>query len=318
MNHRSILRLLFTVSIILLPMAYRLPSSLAELQWGTTYTISVQTDGSAQWTYERKTLIKNETDMLEWWNETSEEKRLAYEDYMETIVNETKQTAGRNMNITHVNAIYQRTETEGIIKYQFDWHGFAKIEDTTIQIGDVFNQQFINLSQDALLLIQYPEGYTSTEASPPPMGISLYDRTMSWRGPVEFGYDEPRVTLVQGTAQGFNPWQTYLPVAVGASSISALSVAFWFFFHRRRANVGTVTQMPMLGVEDDEQKVTALLQKTGGSILQSSITREFGFSKAKTSQLLDAMERKGAVTRQKKGREKIVTLKKQNKNSQKN
>jgi uncharacterized membrane protein len=74
----------------------------------------------------------------------------------------------------------------------------------------------------------------------------------------------------------------------------------------------------MPGVEDDEQKVTAMLQRTGGSTLQSNITREFGFSKAKTSQLLDPMEKKGTVTRQKKGREKIVTLKQQDKKPQKN
>jgi len=318
MNHKLIPRLLFVSVIILLPVAYRIPSSKAELHWGTTYTISVRNDGSAQWTYERKTLIKNETDMLELWDETSDEKRLAFQDQMEAIVNQTRQTTARNMSITTVNMVFQLKENEGTITYQFDWHGFAKIENNAIEIGDVFNNQFIDLDQDALLIIQYPEGYASSEATPPPMGISLYDRTISWKGPVNFGDDEPKVILIQGVAQSFNQWQTYAIVAVGASSISGLSLAFWYFFHSRRGRIVNLAQTPTPGVEDDEQKVTALLQRTGGSTLQSSITREFGFSKAKTSQLLDAMEKKGKVTRQKKGREKIVTLKQQDRNTQKN
>jgi len=318
MNHKLIPRLLFVSAIILLPVAYRIPSSKAELHWGTTYTISVRNDGSAQWTYERKTLIKNETDMLELWNETYDEKRLAFQDQMEAIVNQTRQTTARNMSITTVNMVFQLKENEGTITYQFDWHGFAKIENNAIEIGDVFNNQFIDLDQDALLIIQYPEGYASSEATPPPMGISLYDRTISWKGPVNFGDDEPKVILIQGVAQSFNQWQTYAIVAVGASSISGLSLAFWYFFHSRRGRIVNLAQTPTPGVEDDEQKVTALLQRTGGSTLQSSITREFGFSKAKTSQLLDAMEKKGKVTRQKKGREKIVTLKQQDRNTQKN
>ena len=318
MNHKLFLRLLFVSVIILLPVAYRMPSSKAELHWGTTYTISVRNDGSAQWTYERKTLIKNETDMLELWDETSDEKRLAFQDQMEAIVNQTRQTTARNMSITTVNMVFQLKENEGTITYQFDWHGFAKIENNAIEIGDVFNNQFIDLDQDALLIIQYPEGYASSEATPPPMGISLYDRTISWKGPVNFGDDEPKVILIQGVAQSFNQWQTYAIVAVGASSISGLSLAFWYFFHSRRGRIVNLAQTPTPGVEDDEQKVTALLQRTGGSTLQSSITREFGFSKAKTSQLLDAMEKKGKVTRQKKGREKIVTLKQQDRNTQKN
>jgi hypothetical protein len=318
MKHKLILPLLLVSFTVFLSIAYRLPSSKAELRWGTTYTISVHIDSSAQWTYERKTLIENETDMLEWWDETFDDKRLAFQDQMEAIVNQARQTTGRNMSITPVTAIYERTETMGIITYQFDWHGFAKIENKTIEIGDAFNNQSIDLDQDALLIIQYPEGYTSSEATPPPMGVSLYDRTISWKGPVNFGDEEPRVILIQGTAQSFNPWQAYAPVAVGATSISALSLTLWYIFHSRRGRIGNLAQTPVLGVEDDEQKVTAMLQRTGGSTLQSNITREFGFSKAKTSQLLDTMEKKGTVTRQKKGREKIVTLKQQDKKPQKN
>lgn len=318
MIRKLTLFLLLFSTIMLATIVYEVPSSTAVLQWGTTYTINVHTDGSAHWTYERKTLINNETDMLEWWNEISEEKRLAFENKMISIVNQTQQITNRNMSITPVTLDYNLTGNEGIITYLFDWNGFAKIGDKTIEIGDAFSKQFIDLNQDTLLIIQYPEGYTSSETSPAPTGIYPDDRAISWQGPMTFGENEPRVILVQGLAQGLNPWQTYTPIAVGASAITFLSVGLWFFFYRKRAKVGNTTPIPPLCYEDDEQRITALLQRAGGSVLQSSITREFRFSKAKTSQLLNDMEKKGKVTRQKKGREKIVTLKQQNQNPQKN
>jgi uncharacterized membrane protein len=42
---------------------------------------------------------------------------------------------------------------------------------------------------------------------------------------------------------------------------------------------------------------------------QSDITEQLRFSKAKTSQLLSGLEKRGLVTRYKSGRDKIVTLK---------
>ena len=46
----------------------------------------------------------------------------------------------------------------------------------------------------------------------------------------------------------------------------------------------------------------------GGSVNQSIIAERCQFSKAKTSQLLSALEQKGVVIRHKKGRDKIVIL----------
>jgi len=63
-----------------------------------------------------------------------------------------------------------------------------------------------------------------------------------------------------------------------------------------------------LGIEDDEDNVVTLLKAAGGRLYQSTITKKCGFSKSKTSELLTSMENKGIVRRQKKGREKLVTL----------
>lgn len=60
------------------------------------------------------------------------------------------------------------------------------------------------------------------------------------------------------------------------------------------------------GRSADEAKVVKLLREAGGSLYQSTITKQLGFSKSKTSGLLKNMEKQGIVRRQKKGREKLV------------
>ena len=61
-------------------------------------------------------------------------------------------------------------------------------------------------------------------------------------------------------------------------------------------------------VESDEDKIIEIIKSSGGTLRQSAITEKSRFSKAKTSQLLTALEQKRVVTRVKKGRDKIVTL----------
>jgi uncharacterized membrane protein len=68
-----------------------------------------------------------------------------------------------------------------------------------------------------------------------------------------------------------------------------------------------------LGLERDEEKILKSLAANGGSQYQTQITELCRFSKAKTSQLLSVLEKKGMVTRYKKGRDKIVTLTEQGK-----
>ncbi len=64
----------------------------------------------------------------------------------------------------------------------------------------------------------------------------------------------------------------------------------------------------VLGIEDDEEKVVNLLRAAGGSMYQSTIADHCEFSRSKTSKLLTTMENKRKIRREKKGREKVVTL----------
>ncbi|MEM2885758.1 MAG: MarR family transcriptional regulator, partial [Thermoproteota archaeon] len=61
--------------------------------------------------------------------------------------------------------------------------------------------------------------------------------------------------------------------------------------------------------EDDEEKVLALLRSAGGRMLQKEISRQLGFSKSKTTGILNNLEAKNAIEKEKRGRNYIVKLK---------
>ena len=109
-----------------------------------------------------------------------------------------------------------------------------------------------------------------------------------------------------------NPGQqpSYVLLAsILAAAVIAAVVAGWFFFvNRRNKGKETTVTAPLNLAETEEEKVLRVLRSNGGSAYQSAITEQCRFSKAKTSQLLTALERKGMVRRYKKGRDKIVNL----------
>ena len=61
-------------------------------------------------------------------------------------------------------------------------------------------------------------------------------------------------------------------------------------------------------MENDEERTVKLIRSSGGVCINPPSTDQLGFSKAKTSQLLAVLERKGVIRRYKKGRDKIVVL----------
>ncbi|MGQ9515195.1 MAG: helix-turn-helix transcriptional regulator [Thermoproteota archaeon] len=60
--------------------------------------------------------------------------------------------------------------------------------------------------------------------------------------------------------------------------------------------------------EDDEERVLALLRSSGGQMLQRDISRMLGFSKSKTTGILNDLEAKNLIEKVKKGRNYIVKL----------
>jgi uncharacterized membrane protein len=93
---------------------------------------------------------------------------------------------------------------------------------------------------------------------------------------------------------------------------AACSSAGFYLFKRRGRMQSTQVSEPrayvLPSIESDEEKIVNLLRSSNGTLHQSVIVEQCKFSKAKTSQLLAALECKGTVRREKKGRDKIVVL----------
>ena len=87
-----------------------------------------------------------------------------------------------------------------------------------------------------------------------------------------------------------------------------------FYVFRKLKNTKPATHVTTepSGLESDEDKILKLLKTAGGSMRQTEITERLGYSKAKTSQLLTALEGSGVLARYKKGRDKIVTNRREN------
>lgn len=271
------------------------------------YTIKTHADGSATWAIEEKgidvkpsfdTFVYNVSSLIE----------LAKS---KTQRNMTVPTESYLMNVS-VSGSYK------IVRYQFCWNGFGKIEAARIKIGDVFEVEsfFSHLFGDGGVCITYPGQYAVESATPQPEELSDSVQMLEWIGIRDFKTGEPKIVLVekslfQGLVDGI------VKNALWIFSLLALalvgSVSLYYLKFTRRTLKKPVELRPsgipgLIETEDDEEKVVDLLGAAGGRLRQSTIADRCGFSRSKTSKLLKTMEEKGRVRREKMGREKIVTL----------
>jgi len=289
-----------------------------QLEENTTFKIEVHMDGSATWIIERRFPLKTEED-VRIFQQYASEFEAQKEAYLEEFSNKTRELVNRASVITGrsmraenfgiaVSILETATGSFGVIKYQYDWVGFAKVEDNRVTIGDVFEGGFY-LYRDDALIVKYPSGYVIVAVSPTPDDTREPDRTLTWYGRRNFGAGEPTVILEKRVPTIIDTLKEYAPLIVGLIVIAGIgSAGLWFFKFRKKEKIGGFPPRVTLGIEDDEDRVIKLLRAAGGRLYQSTITEQCGFSKSKTSELLTAMEKRGIVKRGKKGREKLVTL----------
>jgi hypothetical protein len=172
---------------------------------------------------------------------------------------------------------------------------------------------FEKLYGEASLTITYPPDFAIKSVSPEPNQRDDQLNTLGWYRTQDFVSGNPNIVLTSGNPADnaiYGGWLLY--VAVGAASILICSSIAGFLLLKRRkssAKATLVTFTPVTSlVETDEDKIMKIIASSGGTIRQSAITEQTRFSKAKTSQLLAALEQKGTVSRVKKGRDKIVSI----------
>jgi uncharacterized membrane protein len=199
-----------------------------------------------------------------------------------------------------------------IIEYSFLWQNFSVVRGNQIVFGDVFqvNDFFGKLYGDDALQISYPSDFSVKSVTPIPYQRDDSEKTLDWARTQDLVNAQTSIVLTQTPLNGntsLNGWQLYaIVIAVGAT----LSLAGFYVRKRRKTSMATSTGEPVesFELETEEGKILKLLKSSGGAMRQSYIVEQSRFSKAKASQLLSVLEKRGSITRYKKGRDKIVNL----------
>lgn len=137
---------------------------------------------------------------------------------------------------------------------------------------------------------------------------------MKWARTQDLASGNVQIVLSpSGQSSGGSSWaqSSFIGAAVVGVAVP-VGLAGFFVFRKRQKGSGSqlTVETPVLALQSDEEKILKVLKASGGSVRQTEVTEQLGYSKAKTSQLLTAMEAEGVLARYKKGRDKIVTIKK--------
>jgi uncharacterized membrane protein len=296
------------------------PAFTAKADTLVQYRVLLSQDGSATWNITQAADLNVTMDTWQ-----SFQQRIA------NLVSDAQSLTQRTMSLDNdslqMNTIWENQSQT--TEYQFSWLNFSIIQTGKIIFGDAFQTQdfFGKLYGDGEIKVIYPTGYTVQSVSPQPNGGETDPQTLDWLGTQFFVIGDPSVVLVEAAPSptpsptatptatpnkeaGGGGWQFYALLASGIVVAVAASLAAFFIVKRRKTtgdgNDKAGPELPL--IESEEEKVVKAIQASGGSAYQSAITEKCRFSKAKTSQLLSALEKKGVLTRYKRGRDKIVNL----------
>jgi uncharacterized membrane protein len=269
------------------------------------YEVTIRSDGSAIWTINQ---FSSASAPVETW-EGFQQKIFDLLDSASSITHRTMDVDENSLQI-NTNISFESKTTE----YSFIWQNFCTVEGNELSFGDVFQvPDFFNqLFGDAAMKVNYPETYGIESVNPPPHEQQDEMHTMEWARTQDLTISITKVTLTPiGQLSNDENQNQYIFIVLAIIGVGiCISILGFYSFKKRKNNnkpIKTANQGPV--IETDEDKILKILRNAGGTMRQSEITDSCGFSKAKTSQLLSALESNGNLTRYKKGRDKIVMLK---------
>ncbi|MBX0324105.1 hypothetical protein EGH21_13790 [Halomicroarcula sp. F13] len=254
---------------------------------------------------------------------------------------------GREMNITGMNKDYVVNEQRGTLVLEFTWENFATVEDGRLVIDDAFDTPsgtwLGSLTANQTLVISAPAGY-GVQSSPPTMGVQngelrfVGPRTFE-PGYLEIVYTGDDETSVPGTEE--TPGGGLLgdpPLWIGAALMLVIGLVVAARYIDRDGDVPAAGAASTTGdggsdagtaeatngasaestdaAEDDvdltllsdEERVEHLLEQNGGRMKQARIVKETGWSNAKVSQLLSAMDEDDRIDKLRIGRENLISF----------
>jgi hypothetical protein len=298
--------LIIAVLLLCLP-----AGSAAAPAYTTTYTVTVQEDGSALWQIEYRTLLATESNLAAFDNYTRDLPAVylpQVQDLMQRSAAQTSVAASRPMAIGNVtgNAVVQTSPTGryGVVIYSFSWSAFAE-PDGTLVVGDAFAGG-LYLAKDNTLILRYPYGWTVARAEPAP---DDQRDGLVWYGLRSFSPGEPRVMLEK-------PLFPLVPVIIILFLISLAGAGFMVYQRKKGRTIReeeaepeeaavALSEAEAAGIEE---RIVKLLEVGGGEQYQSAIVKTLGLPKSTVSSALNSLHQKRVIQKVKKGRENLIRL----------
>ena len=339
-----------TLALLLVTSGVGAAAEFSGLQTGDVGTDSVvleadiDEDGDARWTVEYRVVLdsENTTEAFESLQQDIERNTSDYREQFASRMRSTVATAenatGREMAVENVSVEATTSPLSGeygIVRYGFDWVGFAGTSDGQLAVDEVLAGLF--LDADTELTIEWPEEYRVSLVEPEPDRED--ENSVTWTGPREFDVGQPRVVL--RTANSTPPWG----VVVGIALFAAAGV-LWYYRRESPGSVlsdasggppvdgagdgeppndaesdneppdgavagggsGTADDDPPEELLSPEERVLRLIERNGGRMKQKTVTEELDWSAARTSQVVGDLRDDGAVESFRLGRENVLRL----------
>ena len=297
-NHRLTACLtIFTVLILLFSL------QAAQGQNYFQYTVQIKSDGSAVWTITQFSSVNATVETFS----IFQQKILGLVDSAASL---TQREMAIDENSLQINTtISSESKTT---EYTFVWQNFSIVQGNQISFGDVFqvNNFFGQLYGDAALQLTYPSEFIVKSVSPAPYERQDSADMIKWSRTQDLVTNTVNIVLTSSIQTGNNANNDWSLYAIVVAVIIVVPILFLvgFIIFKRQKNIDTLSSFIESPILSEEDKILKILKSFGGNMRQSEITEQSRFSKAKTSQLLAALEKKGFITRYMSGRDKIVTL----------
>jgi len=295
-----------SITLVLVSLALLLTvNNLVHGQNMAEYSIFIDGDGSASWS-----IKQTGTDI-----QVSPDALVEFQNNLSSLTESAQHETQRDMkaNVTSITSTVSGSYIA--VEYRFYWGNFAKTENTSMIIGDVFQVQdlFSRLCGEGKVYITYPAEYVVDTVSPLPYAQNDSLRTLEWLGTKNLIDGSPTIILRKrpmGLLEILERHSITIAGLIALFTGSSLSIYTLRKVKKKKSKTAGTPKpsSERLLIESDEDRILKLLSSSGGTLRQSAITEQCRFSKAKTSQLLKTLENKGIVKRHKQGRDKVVTL----------
>jgi len=273
----------------------------------TTYTITIQEDGTAVWYVEYRALLATQEDLNAFENYSSDLDAVylpQFKDLMQNSAAQAEVATSRHMMIDDFSghAVIQTSPTGryGVVFFSFRWTDFAGQKNGLV-IGDAFAGG-LYLSKDSSLIIRYPSGYTVKAAEPAPDEVR---DGLVWYGLRPFGPGEPRLVLERAAFP-------LLPLVIGCGVLIIATAGLLVYFRKKRRMGPPEQQQEEVLSDTDmaslEERIVQLLTAHGGELFQSEIVRNLGLPKSTVSSALNELHSRGAIQKVRRGRENLIRL----------